>query len=100
MQKNAAETVVRAEAFVSTVGRAFALNESPIANNLENDSPNSQDKISEPDLSKGHSETGYEPANRPVGLCDTTCIASGGLPGTPPCANVATMDPFRSVYDN
>jgi uncharacterized protein (UPF0332 family) len=57
--KTAAETVVRAEAFVSTVEKAFALNESP-ANNLENDSPNPQDKISEPDLAKGQSETDYE----------------------------------------
>jgi uncharacterized protein (UPF0332 family) len=57
--KTAAETVVRAEAFVSTVEKAFALNESSIANNLENDSPNPQDKISEPDLAMEQSETDY-----------------------------------------
>jgi len=57
--KTAAETVVRAEAFVSTVEKAFALNESSIANNLENDSPNPRDKISEPDLAMGQSETDY-----------------------------------------
>jgi hypothetical protein len=57
--KTAADTVVRAEAFVSTVEKAFALNESSIANNLENDSPNPQDKISEPDLAMGQSETDY-----------------------------------------
>jgi hypothetical protein len=48
--KTAAETVVRAEAFVSTVEKAFALNESSSANSLKNDNPNPQDKISEPDL--------------------------------------------------
>jgi hypothetical protein len=57
--KTAAETVVRAEAFVSAVGKAFALNESSIANNLENDSPNPQDKISEPDLATEQSQTDY-----------------------------------------
>ena len=57
--KTAAETVVRAEAFVSTVEKAFALNESSIANNLENDSPNPQDKISEPDLAMEQSERDY-----------------------------------------
>jgi uncharacterized protein (UPF0332 family) len=57
--KTAAETVVRAEAFVGAVEKAFALNESSIANNLENDSPNPQDKISEPDLPIEQSETDY-----------------------------------------
>jgi len=57
--KTAAETVVRAEAFVSTVERAFSLNESPIANNLENDNPNPNDKVSEPDLAMEKSETDY-----------------------------------------
>lgn len=51
--------MVRAEAFVSTVEKAFALNESSIANNLENDSPNPQDKISEPDLAMEQPETDY-----------------------------------------
>jgi uncharacterized protein (UPF0332 family) len=40
--KTAAETVVRAEAFVSTVEKAFALNESSITSSLENDSANPQ----------------------------------------------------------
>ena len=57
--KTAAETVVRAEAFVGAVEKAFALNESSIPNNLENDSPNPQDKISEPDLAMEHSETDH-----------------------------------------
>ena len=56
--KTAAETVVRAEAFVNTVEKAFALNESSITNNLENGG-NPQDKISEPDLAIGQSETDY-----------------------------------------
>jgi uncharacterized protein (UPF0332 family) len=47
--KTAAETVVRAEAFVSTVEKAFALN----------DRASPQDKISEPDLAMEHSETDY-----------------------------------------
>jgi hypothetical protein len=51
--------VVRAEAFVGAVEKAFALNESSIANNLENDSPNPQDTISEPDLPIEQSETDY-----------------------------------------
>jgi uncharacterized protein len=48
--KTAAETVVRAEAFVSTVEKAFALSESSITSSPENDSPNPQNKISEPGL--------------------------------------------------
>lgn len=55
--KTAADTVVRAEAFVSTVDKAFALNES--SNNLENDDPNPQNKISEPSLATEQSETDY-----------------------------------------
>jgi uncharacterized protein (UPF0332 family) len=57
--KTAAETVVRAEAFVSTVEKAFALIESSITNNLQNDGPNPQDKISEPGLTTEQSETDY-----------------------------------------
>jgi len=57
--KTAAETVMRTEAFVGAVEKAFALNESSIANNLEDDSPNPQDKISEPDLPIEQSETDY-----------------------------------------
>ena len=57
--KTAAETVVRADAFVSTVEKAFALNESSNTNNLENDGPNPQDKISEPSLATEQSETDY-----------------------------------------
>ena len=57
--KTAGETVVRAE--------VFALNESSIANYLENDSPNRQDKISEPDLAMKQSETDYVRL-RPVSL--------------------------------
>jgi len=65
--KTAAETVVRAEAFVSTVEKAFALTESSIANNLEKGSPNPQDKISEPDLAMEQSETDYV-RSKPVSL--------------------------------
>lgn len=50
---------MRAEAFVSTVEKAFALDESSITNNLENDGPNSQDKISEPDLAIEQSDADY-----------------------------------------
>jgi len=57
--RTAADTVVRAEAFASTVEKAFALNESSVTNNLENDGGNPQDKISEPDLAMGQSETDY-----------------------------------------
>jgi uncharacterized protein (UPF0332 family) len=57
--KTAAETVARAEAFVGAVEKAFALKESSIASNLENDSPKPQDKISEPDLPAEQSETDY-----------------------------------------
>lgn len=57
--KTAAETVVRAEAFVRTVEKAFALNESSITNDLENDGPSPKDKISEPDLAMEQSETDY-----------------------------------------
>lgn len=57
--KTAAETVVRAEAFVSTVEKAFALKESSVANNLGNDSASPHDKISEPDLAMEQSETDY-----------------------------------------
>lgn len=57
--KTAAETVARAEAFVGAVEKAFALNESSIANNLENDSPKPQDKISEPDLPAEQSDADY-----------------------------------------
>jgi len=57
--KTAAETVVRAEAFVSTVEKAFALSESSITSSLKNDSPNPQNKISEPDLAIEQPETDY-----------------------------------------
>jgi len=57
--KTATETVVRAEAFVSSVEKAFALTESSITNNLENDGHNPQDKISEPDVAMVQSETDY-----------------------------------------
>ena len=59
MQKTAAETVVRAEAFVSTVEKAFALSESSITSSLKNDSPNPQNKISESDLAIEQPETDY-----------------------------------------
>ena len=65
--KTAAETVVRAEAFVSTVEKAFSLNESSITNDLENDGPNPKDKVSEPDLAMEKSETDYVPL-KPVSL--------------------------------
>jgi uncharacterized protein (UPF0332 family) len=57
--KTAADTVARAEAFVSTVEKAFALNESSITNNLEDDSPDQQHKISEPGLAMEQSTTDY-----------------------------------------
>ncbi len=57
--KTAADIVLRAETFVSTVEKAFALNESSITNNLENDGPNPQNKISEPRLATEQSETDY-----------------------------------------
>jgi len=50
---------LRAETFVSTVEKAFALNESSITNNLENDGPNPQNKISEPGLATVQSATDY-----------------------------------------
>lgn len=57
--KTAADTVVRAEAFVSTVEKTLALSESPITDNLENDDPNPQNKISEPSPAAGQSEVDY-----------------------------------------
>jgi uncharacterized protein (UPF0332 family) len=65
--KTAAETVVRAEAFVSAVEKAFALNESSIASGVENDSPNPQDKISEPDLAIEKSDADCVPS-KPASL--------------------------------
>lgn len=57
--KTAADTVSRAGTFVSTVEKVFALHESSITNNLENDGPNPQKKISEPGLATEQSETDY-----------------------------------------
>jgi hypothetical protein len=57
--KTAAETVVRAEAFVSAVEKVLALNESSITNDLENDGPDPQNKVSEPRLAAEQSETDY-----------------------------------------
>ena len=57
--KTAADTVVRAEAFVSTVEKAFGLYESSITNNLESDNPTPQDKISEPGFAAERSQTDY-----------------------------------------
>lgn len=57
--KTAADTVERAHAFVSAVEKAFALSESSIANSLEHDSSNPQDKISEPSPATDQSETDY-----------------------------------------
>ena len=57
--KTAADTVSRAEIFVNTVGKAFALNESSITDNLENDGPNPQNKVSEPGVAAEQSETDY-----------------------------------------
>ena len=65
--KTAAETVVRAEAFVSAVEKAFALNESSVTNDLENDGPNPQNKVSEPRLATEQSETDYSRL-KPVSL--------------------------------
>jgi hypothetical protein len=57
--KTAADTVARAEAFVSAVENAFALNESAITNDLQDKSPDQKDKISEPSLSTTQSDSDY-----------------------------------------
>jgi uncharacterized protein (UPF0332 family) len=72
--KTAAETVARAEAFVGAVEKAFALTESSITNNPENDRHNLHDKISEPDVAVGQSETDYARL-KPVSLEEIRCQA-------------------------
>ena len=58
--ETAADTAARAEAFVSAVEKAFALNQSAITNDLQNKGPDQEDKISEPSLSTEKSESEYE----------------------------------------
>jgi hypothetical protein len=67
--KTAADTVARAEAFVSAVEKAFALNESAITNDLQNKSPDQGHKISEPSLATEQSESDYVRL-KPVSLED------------------------------
>jgi uncharacterized protein (UPF0332 family) len=65
--KTAADTVARAEAFVSAVEKAFSLNESAITNDLQDKGPDQEDKISEPGLASEQSESEYARLN-PVSL--------------------------------
>jgi len=58
--KTAADTVTRAEAFVSAVTKAFALDELSHTNSLEDDRPNQEHKISEPGLAREQFDTDYK----------------------------------------
>lgn len=57
--KTAADTVARAEAFVSAVEKAFSLNESAIANDLQDEGPDQEHKISEPSVAMEQPESDY-----------------------------------------
>ena len=57
--KTAADTVTRAEAFVSAVEKAFSLNESATTNDLQEKGPDQEHKISEPGLATEQSESEY-----------------------------------------
>jgi hypothetical protein len=57
----AADTVARAGAFVSAVDKAFALNESAVTNDLPNENPDPENKISEPSLSTEQTGSDYVP---------------------------------------
>jgi hypothetical protein len=46
--KTAADTVVRADAFVATVARVFALHEPSVEERLGSEGPSHEDKVSEP----------------------------------------------------
>lgn len=65
--KTAADTVVRAEAFVSAVDKAFALYESALSDELQNTIPDQENKISEPGSVVDQSENHYSRL-RPVSL--------------------------------
>lgn len=65
--KTAADTVARAEAFVSAVEKAFSLNESAIANDLQGEGPDQEHKISEPSVAMEQSESDYARV-KPVSL--------------------------------
>ena len=65
--KTAADTVARAETFVSAVEKAFSLNESAIANNLLDKGSDQEHKISEPSVAMEQSESDYARVN-PVSL--------------------------------
>jgi hypothetical protein len=53
------DTVARAEAFVSAVEQVFALQESSISTNLENDNPDQGSRVSEPNHAVGRMETSF-----------------------------------------
>jgi hypothetical protein len=57
--KTAADTVARAEAFVDTVARVFALHEPSVKTELENDGPGHEGKVSEPAAFVERIETDY-----------------------------------------
>jgi len=57
----AADTVARAGAFVIAVDKAFALNESAVTNDLPNENPDPENKISEPSLSTEQTGSDYVP---------------------------------------
>ncbi len=57
--KTAADTVARAEAFVGTVARVFALHEPSVKMKLENDGPDNEGRVSEPTVTAERGETDY-----------------------------------------
>jgi uncharacterized protein (UPF0332 family) len=65
--KDATETVARAESFVDTVARVFALHEPFRATGLENNDPDHGDKVSEPGNAVERMETNY-PHPQPFSL--------------------------------
>ena len=65
--QTAADTVARAEAFVGTVARVFALHESSRTTGSENDNPGHGDKVSEPGNAVGRMQENY-PHPQPLSL--------------------------------
>ena len=65
--KTAADTLARAETFVATVAREFALHEPSRATGLENDKPDHGDKVSEPGIAVERLEPNY-PHPQPFSL--------------------------------
>ncbi|HXR20462.1 MAG TPA: HEPN domain-containing protein [Steroidobacteraceae bacterium] len=59
--KDAAECLARAESFVDTVARVFALHEPFRATELDNDNPDQGDKISEPGNAIERTQRNYPP---------------------------------------